>query len=287
MLQSYSNILVPVGYGEEAKAILKKAKIFQETYQSHITLMHVIEEHLLFPSYGFLAPYMPQFNFKDMEKKSEDFIDQAAKEIGLSNYDKYICYGYPETKILETAKEKNKDLILLGSHHRNALDLLLGSTASAVLQKSECDVYVVKNHDVVSNINKILVCVDFMPDIEPVVLRAKDLADKCEAELSLIHVTNRVPIYEAPINTFEKEVIDKIKWQLKQLVETYKLGTPKSELVVGVPKYEIINHADENNIDLIVLGSHGKHGVQLLLGSVANGVLNRARCDVLATRVNT
>jgi universal stress protein A len=43
--------------------------------------------------------------------------------------------------------------------------------------------------------------------------------------------------------------------------------------------------AVERGADLIVIGSHGRHGLQLLLGSTANGVLHLSECDVLAVRV--
>jgi universal stress protein A len=54
---------------------------------------------------------------------------------------------------------------------------------------------------------------------------------------------------------------------------------------MGSPKLEIVRVAEENNVDLIIVGSHGKHGIALLLGSTANGVLHHAKCDVLAVRI--
>ncbi|MEW8014407.1 MAG: universal stress protein, partial [Candidatus Sedimenticola endophacoides] len=56
---------------------------------------------------------------------------------------------------------------------------------------------------------------------------------------------------------------------------------------VGVPKREIVRVAQEHGADLIVLGSHGRHGLQLLLGSTASGVLHLAGCDVLAVRIGS
>lgn len=47
----------------------------------------------------------------------------------------------------------------------------------------------------------------------------------------------------------------------------------------------IIEVAERELVDLIILGSHGKHGVALLLGSTADGVLHHAKCDVLAVRI--
>ena len=47
----------------------------------------------------------------------------------------------------------------------------------------------------------------------------------------------------------------------------------------------IVNFADNNNVDLIVMGSHGRTGFRkIVLGSVANGVLARAKCSVLITK---
>ena len=47
---------------------------------------------------------------------------------------------------------------------------------------------------------------------------------------------------------------------------------------------EVLFYAEQNNVDLIVKGSHGRHGLELLLGSIANAILHGAKCDVLAVR---
>ena len=54
---------------------------------------------------------------------------------------------------------------------------------------------------------------------------------------------------------------------------------------MGSPKTEIVRVANEHKVDLIIVGSHGRHGLALLLGSTANGVLHHATCDVLAVRL--
>ena len=66
-----------------------------------------------------------------------------------------------------------------------------------------------------------------------------------------------------------------------------RLGTPECPRMVvqGNTRREILRVAEENQVDLIVLGSHGREGIQLLLGSTANAVLHGAPCDVLAVRV--
>jgi universal stress protein A len=52
-----------------------------------------------------------------------------------------------------------------------------------------------------------------------------------------------------------------------------------------VPHQEIVSIAEREQVDLIVLGSHGRHGLALLLGSTANSVLHNASCDVMAVRL--
>jgi universal stress protein A len=66
-----------------------------------------------------------------------------------------------------------------------------------------------------------------------------------------------------------------------------KLGIESADrwLVWGVPHQEIVSIAEREQVDLIVLGSHGRHGLALLLGSTANSVLHNASCDVMAVRL--
>jgi universal stress protein A len=57
--------------------------------------------------------------------------------------------------------------------------------------------------------------------------------------------------------------------------------------VIGKPAAEIKLLAEELKAGLIVIGSHGRHGLGMILGSTANGVLHGASCDVLAVRIKT
>jgi universal stress protein A len=68
-------------------------------------------------------------------------------------------------------------------------------------------------------------------------------------------------------------------------VSELKLENTQQLLEQGDPRDEIIRVAKENQVDLIVIGSHGRHGLSLLLGSTANAILHHAVCDVLAVRL--
>ncbi len=142
------------------------------------------------------------------------------------------------------------------------------------------------------NYKHILLAVDFYENSETITNKAEDLAKKYQAKLSIVHVVDSLPITDAGYGTdipfnmdLTAELMAGAKTRLVKLAE--KLGVPEDRLSLemGSPKTEIIRIAEEKKVDLIVLGSHGRHGLGLLLGSTANGVLHHASCDVLAIRL--
>ena len=138
----------------------------------------------------------------------------------------------------------------------------------------------------------ILVAVDFYEQCEEITHKALALSHTYKAKLSIIHVVDNLPILdssygvEAPFNMdLITELMDNAKKKLADLAEKLQIPTYQVFLEMGSPKSEIVRVAEENAVDLIVIGSHGRHGLALLLGSTANGVLHYAKCDVLAVRI--
>jgi len=137
----------------------------------------------------------------------------------------------------------------------------------------------------------ILVAVDF-DQVDTVTYRAKALADTLQATLSLIHVVDNMPIPDTGYGLdttldldITGEMITAAKKQLSGLGEKLGISSERLWVELGSPKLEINRIAEENSVDLIVVGSHGRHGLALLLGSTSNGVLHHAKCDVLAVRL--
>ena len=139
----------------------------------------------------------------------------------------------------------------------------------------------------------ILVAVDFFEHTHTLTEKAKALADLHQAKLSFIHVVENMPIPDPGYGVdmgleidLTNNMIETSKAKLAELGK--KLGVPEDRLWVemGSPKYEVTSIAEQNQVDLIVVGSHGRHGLALLLGSNADGVLHHALCDVLAIRLH-
>lgn len=139
----------------------------------------------------------------------------------------------------------------------------------------------------------ILLAADFSEHGEDVADRAKDLAGKYQAKLSIVHVMDNLLISDAAYGStipfdldLTAELMSAAKKRLANLAEKLNIPEDCRWIETGSPKLEIIRVAEENNVDLIVVGSHGRHGFALLLGSTANGVLHHAQCDVLAVRLH-
>jgi len=139
----------------------------------------------------------------------------------------------------------------------------------------------------------ILLAADFSEHGEAVADRAKDLAERYQAKLSIVHVMDNLLITDAAYGStipfdldLTAELMASAKKRLANVADKLNIAEDCRWMETGSPKLEIIRVAEENEVDLIVVGSHGRHGFALLLGSTANGVLHHALCDVLAVRLH-
>ncbi|MEJ2554455.1 MAG: universal stress protein [Gammaproteobacteria bacterium] len=137
----------------------------------------------------------------------------------------------------------------------------------------------------------VLAAVDFSSGSEAMMQRAVDLASRHGARLSLIHVVEYLPVAMdaelmlPPLAGVEEQLLDNARKRLEHLTRTLGVDQASRYVELGSTKLEILRVAAAQGIDLIVVGSHGRHGLARMLGSTANAVLQGAHCDVLAVRV--
>lgn len=135
---------------------------------------------------------------------------------------------------------------------------------------------------------RILIALDVLSDYSTVLDRALAIASDT-AELSIIYVVEPVYPADAYASSAYLEIHDDTQRRavavINTLGEEHDIPSERQIVEAGRPATGVHHHADKLNADLIVIGSHGRHGVQLLLGSTANAVLHGAKCDVLAVRV--
>ena len=135
-------------------------------------------------------------------------------------------------------------------------------------------------------VNSILVPTDFSATSDAALKYAIDMARSFSAQLFLLHVPGETgENFEAnfPVGRFETAARERLGMFLSE-DEIVRLH-PEYALRIGAPADEIVRYADARDIDLIIMGTHGRSGIaHLLMGSVAEHVVRSAPCPVLLVR---
>ncbi len=137
---------------------------------------------------------------------------------------------------------------------------------------------------------RILVVVDLGEQSEQIGARARDLAAVLGADLSVLHVVEYVPVEPMgetllPAMQIEEELVQRAKLRLAELAAKLGIGSVRRDVAAGNIKAEIVRAAQEQQSDLIVLGSRERHGPSILVNFTEDTVLHAAPCDVLAVRL--
>ncbi len=140
---------------------------------------------------------------------------------------------------------------------------------------------------------KILIAVDFHGDNEEIIDKGQELARSNGADLYLLHVNESLMIAYASdgmswsdqVVSLEAEIRKETEKKIAELGKRLELKNENCLIREGKPSSEIHQVCKDEGIDLVVMGTHGQSGFQLLLGSTANSVLHGSPCDVLAVRV--
>ena len=138
---------------------------------------------------------------------------------------------------------------------------------------------------------KILLALDVTEGSEQIAERARDVAERCGAEVILLHVVEYVPVEpmgEAllPAVQIEGELVERARKRIAELAA--KAGLEQAEQLVhaGNIKAELVRIATDRGVDLIVLGSRERHGLSIMFNQTEDTILHAAPCDVLAVRWN-
>lgn len=142
----------------------------------------------------------------------------------------------------------------------------------------------------------ILVGLDLSPESQQVVDKVKLLFGNQSAHITLIHIQEPLSFAyggDIPLDLgdVQLKMEEQASQRLEALVADLTADIPDSTIefrvLIGQPAHELHRYAKEHGADLAVVGSHGRHGLALVFGSTANGVLHGASCDVLAVRINS
>jgi universal stress protein A len=234
-------------------------------------------------------------SMQNVRREAQEQLQSLCSVHGISRFT--VMEGKPAEVLHEAAAAEGASTVAVGSHGHRGWRALLGETASAVLHGANCNVLAVLTKDRETppalSYQRILMAVDMTDETEGVIAAALALRERFDAELSIMTaikpLTQSYPgldlsTMSASEAGFETEAISQYTAALAALCERHGISGGYS-VGHGPAAEEIHRAAAEQGADLVVLGSHGRHGLQLIQGSTPNAVLHGMTCDVYAVRL--
>lgn len=291
-------ILCPVDLSEISGQALRDAVILARWYEAAVTVLEVVSEP--FPPTPFApatAATLTPDERADFENGLETFVAGLVKDgVDLTTT---VKEGRVVQEILQTARALPADLIVLGTHGRSGFErLLLGSVTERVLRKATCPVLAVPPNsaaatDRPSPFRDVLCAIDFSPASLNALGYALSIAQEAGGRLALLHVLDW-PVDRAEpagvasdLHAYRRHLQDEAFRELRAAVpdEARNWCEPVELVIVGKPYQEILKIAHERDIDLIVMGVHGRRAAELhVFGSTTDHVVREAPCPVLTIR---
>ncbi|WP_069801819.1 universal stress protein [Thermogemmatispora onikobensis] len=296
-------LLVPLDGSRLAEAVLPSAAALAQRYQGEIVLLHILEQHPPSQVHG-------ERHLRD-RAEAEIYLEEVAARLRLEdlavavhvheNREQSVARG-----IVEHVEELESDLVVMCTHGNGGVrDLLFGSIAQQVLQRGSCPIWLVQPRKDGSapsfKLRRILVPLDGTPEHEPALPAATALARAFEAGLCLVFVipTLTTLVGEAAVSgtmlpATMHAVLDLAEQgarsYLQQVVEECQKQGVKAqgEVLRGETVLEVVKLLERQEIDLVVLASHARAGLDALLsGSVAPRLVGRVSVPLLLVRATS
>lgn len=274
-----TSILAPTDLSESSVPALRYARIFADRFTAKLTVMYT--DPIVYPV-DYLVPMVGSFVAATPEHQQNlraEVEKQAAFVMDGRPYDIEVTVGQPIPAILETAKERNADLIIVGTHLRHGWRrALLGSVSDGVLHGSSCPVLTVAKQDRSVNgtpytVTNIVCPVNFTPVAREAVHVAARLAAAFGARLTVVHVVESGEVAGAAADEEKLR-----RWAGEELKDV-----PLRELVLrGGAAERVLDCAEDLNADLLVAGAQHKHFRDVtVIGTTTERLLRFAPCPVL------
>ena len=281
------HILFATDFSAPAAAALTYAKAIAKRYDSELFLLHVLPP----AAYALTPPEAIGQTFDEMYKAAGGEMEALVRELGAVRSDAIIQEGRVWDCVDSLVRQKDIDLIVLGSHGRSGLGrLVLGSVAEEIFRRALCPVLVVgpQAHGAASQeieLRNLLFTTDLEPESEAPLRYALSLAQEFQSHLTLLHVIGEkahehLPDHNRIVSYLFHRLFEKIPPEAGLWCE------PEVVVQCGDPAERILGVAGERPADLIVMGLHPTdHPERATHGpSVAARVVREARCPVLTVR---
>ncbi|KEY99833.1 hypothetical protein AI27_01055 [Sphingomonas sp. BHC-A] len=276
------HILVATDFSARSDRASRRAVLTARTIEAELTLVHVVDDD------------QPNYLIERQRSAATELLGQMTTT--LAEVDKVasrmiVTTGDAFDGILRTAAEINPDLIIVGPHRRQFLDTFVGTTAERTIQRSRHPI-LMANSVPSGSYNRILLATDLTDASRSAVTSADRLGILTGVDIVALHLFDAPAIgmmkraMEVPdaINHYVSVEEKRARSELMSFLAGCGLQGARLKLspMQGSVAAAIRACADEQEVDLIVLGTSQRTGIErFLLGSIAQAVLLDAAQDVL------
>jgi nucleotide-binding universal stress UspA family protein len=289
-MQPLTPIVAATDFSAAAARAVRRAALIAKQLGAEVHLLHVVHPLDLYPGPD------PAADFRANHERALQAAGKSRLDILAASLRKDFAIpvvvatriGRAHTEIADYAADKAAGLVVAGARGESTLlDLLIGSTASRLLRLATCPVLIVKNAQV-EPYRSAIAAVDFSPGSLHALELARAVASG--ARIEVLHVYDiehdermrQAGMDEAFILDRQARVLQDAENRLDIELAGVNDVNITRHVTAAYPAAAISERARAMRADLIVLGRHGKSGMQeLLLGSVSKDMASAADCDVL------
>lgn len=236
---------------------------------------------------------------KTVEDLAAEVLDKIVTDTngkGVTS-DRVVRLGHPGEQLALLAQEGNYDLLVVGTRSRGKVTrALFGSVAQKLIRMAPCAVWVVKP-DAIRDIREIAIATDLSDAGSPALAEAVAMARGLDAKLFVVHAVDlsqlsfliMAGVSGEEVAAARDRLLEDAKAALQQQLITTDYRTlphgVKVEIVEGSADEAIPKFVTDNEIDILVMGTHGRTGVsRMLLGNTAERILPKVDCSVIAVK---
>jgi nucleotide-binding universal stress UspA family protein len=269
------------------------ALFLAQKYGGRLELLHVSQSYPTLSADAVAEPYLLEPVRNEVSRVLEE-LTIPMRQGGVEAVSSHRV-GIPSEEIVQAAREKDAALIVVGTQGRTGLEhVLLGSTAERVVKGAPCPVLTVgpgSSANGTIGIQRILIPLDFSDTSLDALEYGIQAARSFDASVILLHVLEwawlrlHFTIGELAEGQSARKEIESRLAEYAQVVRSQGLKADTEIHGGGGPADFVIETASRQRADLIIMGTHGRRGIQrAFIGSVAEGVLRRAPCPVLTVK---
>ena len=296
---SIQRILFPTDFSEGAERAFPQAAFLANWHDAELHIVNATARHQ--HEYAEAKEHFPvsidTLNAW-LRRPSRGNAETAWPDLeALSLVQEQLESAVPAEALTGYADEHDIDLVVMGTHGRRGVDrMLFGSVTEEVVRTAPCPVLTVRadaERAPDQAVRRVLVPIDFSDASREALRHAKEIALTYGAEVDLLHAVQS-PTYPSaynldPISFPTDEVVEQAEeqladWALEELGYEHALVSAE----VGSPSGTILDYVEKNEVDLVVIATHGRTGLdRLVLGSVAERVVRQAPTPVFLVKPDT